>query len=91
MNLQEHAKRVAKLTQDNRHTEARLLIAQYVIKKHNTLQGTEKLVKACKAIQTLHNFYGHMSPELSKMRKSIENAIFSFLNEEESKVFYDTL
>ena len=79
--------RVHYATDGNQHTEAIKIVAEYAAHKHNNLDGIEKLQGYCDAIETLHQFYGHMPPELDKTRNAVRKAIFSLLDETEQARF----
>jgi len=89
--IKPYLKAVHEATQESDHTHARKLIAMYVKKKHNRLEGTGKLEKCFDAITTLQDFYKYMPDDLQKIRKDIETATFSYLSDEEKKQFYNNL
>jgi len=91
MNIQKQAKEVAEATDNNQHTTARLLIAEYVAYKHKHIVGIKKLTKQMEAVETLQDFYKYMPDNLTRIRNDLEVAIFSFLNEEETTIFNDSL
>ena len=86
-----YLKAVAEATDANDHTHARKLIAMYVKRKHKGLGGIDKLEKCFDAITTLQDFYKNMPDDLQKIRKDIEIATFSYLNDAEEKAFYESL
>lgn len=90
--IKPYLKAVKRATQMNEHTYARKLIAMYVKRKHNRLDGVDKLEKYFDAITLLQDgFYKHLPEELNKVRKDIEAATFSFLSVEEAKQFNENL
>tara|TARA_R110000868_G_scaffold401005_1_gene676273 strand:+ start:410 stop:706 length:297 start_codon:yes stop_codon:yes gene_type:complete len=88
----EHTSNIVRLaTQNNEHTLALELIADYVRNKHKGIEGVGCLVQSVRAIYTLHDFYKCLPTELASIRFDIQNAIFSFLDEEETKTFKKAL
>lgn len=78
---------VQRATDINDHTGAIVLMAQYVTKKHNKLEGVDKLVKAAQAVETLHDFYGHMPDYLNRIRDEVAAQIESFMDSFEASAF----
>ncbi len=78
---------VQKATDINDHTGAIVLMAQYVAKKHNRLEGVDKLIKSAQAVETLHDFYGHMPDYLNKIRNEVAARCESFMIDGEAKAF----
>ncbi len=80
---------VQRATDLNDHTGAIVLMAQYVAKKHNRLEGVDKLFKSAQAVETLHDFYGHMPDYLNKIRDEVAARCESFMTEGEVKAFQE--
>jgi len=57
--------KIAKMTDKNYHSEARVAIAVYI--------RDAKLQRAYQAINDLHEFYGHMPHELSKLSYQMDH------------------
>ncbi len=80
---------VGNCTHLNDHTGAIVLMAQYVAKKHNRLEGVDKLVKSAQAVETLHSFYGHMPLYLNQIRDEVAARCESFMTDGEAKAFQE--
>lgn len=64
--------KVTAATDCNQHTTAIKHIAQHV----NDL----RLVQCCEAVETLHNFYGHMPPALAQIRDELRDRALARLS-----------
>ncbi len=64
-------KEIQKLTDNNDHNSARVLVTKTMKNK--------KMLKAYEAIQDLHDYFGSVPPELSKMRNGLDKTLFSLL------------
>ncbi len=89
--LTQYLSKVKDLTSHNLHNEAIRAIAEYVNVKHNRLDGVEKLLKNIDALITLHKMYNCMTPALYEIRKDLKAQIFSFLLDNEIKLFNEAL
>ena len=87
--LSDYVSAVQHATDENDHTGAIVLMAQYTAKKHNQLEGVDKLIKSAMAVETLHDFYGHMPDYLNTIRDEVALRIESFLNADETKAFHN--
>ena len=85
--LNDYVECVQRATDENDHTGAIVLMAQYVTKKHNRLEGVDKLVKYAQAVETLHDFYGHMPDYLNKIRDEVAARCESFMDSFEASAF----
>ena len=70
--LRDTCLKVAVATRYNQHTAAIKHIAQHV----NDL----RLVQCCEAVETLHNFYGHMPPALAQIRDELRDKALARLS-----------
>ncbi len=86
--LNDYVEIVQRMTDENDHTGAIVVMAQYVTKKHNRMEGVDKLVKSAQAVETLHDFYGHMPDYLNKIRDEVAARCESFMSAEEVKAFH---
>ncbi len=66
--IKENFEEIAKLTDDNNHSEARILGAQILKDK--------KLEKVYTAIKDIHSYFGYLPSELSKLRYEIDKEMF---------------
>ena len=87
--LEAYISTVRTQTQDNDHVGAIITMAQYVAKKHNQLEGVDKLVKSAMAVETLLQFYGHMPVYLNTIRDEVAARCEAFMSAEEVKAFHD--
>lgn len=85
--LNDYVSAVKNATEINDHTGAIVIMAQYVAKKHNQLEGVDKLIKYAQAVETLHDFYGHMPASLNEIRDEVGDRIESFLSADEKQAF----
>lgn len=85
--LNDYVELVQRATQNNDHTGAIILMAQYAAKKHSQLEGVYALVKSAYAVETLHGFYGHMPAYLNQIRDEVGDRIESFLSADEKQAF----
>ena len=85
--LNEYVEIVQRMTDENDHTGAIAVMAQYVTKKHKGREGVEILIAAAGAVATLHSFYGHMPTHLNIARDEVAERIESFMTPEEVKAF----
>lgn len=89
--IEPYLKAIKRATQENEHTYAVKLIAMYVARKHNELDGVYKLERCCDAISVLEDFYKHITSELKILRDDITASCFNLLNENEIKSFKEVL
>lgn len=79
---------VKNATQENNHTGALKFIAVYIARKHNRLPKVDKLFNAVEALETLHDYYGNLTPELAIIRQDLHNTAFTLLSIEEARAFH---
>lgn len=78
---------VRKATDENQHTLALRFIAEYVKSKDPSCDYVRKLIKACDAIEVLHDLHGHLTPRLSSERNELHNSIFCMMPLDECRKF----
>ena len=60
-NLEKDIEKISKLTDNNQHTDALIYL-------YNNILNNKKAVKALKAIDELHEYFGYLPKELSDLR-----------------------
>jgi hypothetical protein len=63
---------VSSLTEDNDHTQARLKIAEEILKD-------KKLARNYQSIECLNSHYGYMEPNLGNIRNDLDRELYSKL------------
>lgn len=87
--LNDYVTAVQRATDENDHTGAIVLMAQFAAKKHNQLAGVDALIKSAQAVETLQSFYGHMPDYLNTIRNDVAARIESFLFDDEKQAFHN--
>jgi len=89
--MENYINKVKEQTQLNDHTGALIAIAGYIVKKHKSLEGIEKLIKQFEAVKALHEFYGFLPENLRLIREDVKAQAFSLLNSSEKQKFNEVL
>lgn len=73
--------RYANLTNENRHTEALIVLCDAIIELSSDYrEQAQKQRKALMAIETLHGYKGNLLPGLFQFRCEIEQTVYNLLN-----------
>lgn len=82
-NIQSAIDKMAKLTDDNQHTEALIVLAELV--------GMKKEVKILKLIQQIHQLEGHLPSTLGHYRRETSQNVHDKARRKFGKEVYDKI
>lgn len=83
--IQDYIEAVKQATEENNHSNAVSIMAQYVVKTRGASHS--QLLQASQAVETLHDFYGHLTEQLKDIRDDVTDRIESFLTADEKAAF----